>query len=92
MSDKPLWGPWSPDLVDCPEERNKQLRSLASLVWVFAGQGFVNDLMVELRRAELNVYALDNARRMFDLLPTLAQRHIMASFTAVNHGIDLVAA
>jgi hypothetical protein len=84
VKEKPLWGPWSPDCS--PRDQALMLRSLATLCHVMRlpGQMNPNDLVYYLREGEFSALAREKARKMFDLLPSLLQRQIIASFSAVN--------
>lgn len=95
--EKTLWGPWSPALTD-PVERKAQLRSLATIVHLMRVEDGHDPgpLVRALRDAEplienglMSIVAerydlLRRARRLFDLLPALHQRKIIATFAAVN--------
>lgn len=87
---KPLWGPFAfnQETGDAKEHR-AQLRSLATLIHThrLTGQMPTDKLVLTLRKAEFCQDYLDSARMQFDLLPTLIQRHIIASFSEINHGL-----
>ncbi len=88
MSERPPFGPWSPDCTD-DRERACQLRSLATLVHVMRMPGACDPgaTVMALRRAESgDEHALAHARRMFDLMPALHQRRIICAFGAVTWG------
>ena len=93
--EKPLWGPWSPDLAD-PAERKAQLRCLAAIVYMMriAGGPDPIPLVRALRAAEefedttkhsaAATIAFVHSRHLFDQLPILHQRKIIATFSAVT--------
>jgi len=84
MTDLPNWGPWSSDLTDAAE-RKAQLRSLQALVRVYAPRLDVKVLLLEaLRAAETYRGALDNAGCLFNQLPTLVRRRVIATFAAMT--------
>lgn len=92
---KPLWGPFTYDPVTSdPAEHRAQLRSLATLIHTHRAHGQMptDKLTLTLRKAEFCTDYLDQARQQFDLLPSLTQRHIIASFHEINHGLPTRAA
>ncbi len=75
------WGPWSPGLAD-EIERWRQLCRLQGVAACLLGSQ--HPLISALRAAEGDGEALDAARVMFDQLPALPKRRIMATFYAVT--------
>ncbi len=75
------WGPFSPALAD-EIERRCQLSRLEGVTAVLLGSQ--HPLIAALRAAEGGGEALDAARVMFDQLPALPKRRIMATFGAVT--------
>lgn len=95
MSSKPLWGPWSfaakldRSNPDHYAELAAQLRSLATLVHVMRLKGWpIEQLMLSLRKAEQGLLIeLEMARIMFDAMPSLIQRNIIATWDIINRPI-----
>jgi hypothetical protein len=76
------FGPWS---ATCePEERGKQLRSLACLAAAYLGSS--HRLVAELRRAESDPVAFVRAAELVDRLPSLHRRRLLSTFARVTFG------
>jgi hypothetical protein len=71
-----LFGPWLPGIPEA--ERRAALRALAALVAVFAGSH--DPAVAALRHAELDISTSDQALAMFDQLPALPRRKIIATY------------
>jgi hypothetical protein len=76
------YGPWSVD----GEERRLQLRTLAALVHVMIPRRvFDRDVLLEaLRASEKDEAHLEAALQLFEALPALVRRHILATHAAVT--------
>jgi hypothetical protein len=74
------FGPWLRKRADA--ERRAQLRSLAALSAVFVGSH--NPVVRELRLAERDDGALVSAYALFEQLPAIPKRRILATYGAVN--------
>jgi len=87
MTDLPNWGPWSPNLTDAAE-RKAQLRSLHALVRVYAPRLDVKQrLLIALHEAEHPLGfsdVLKTAGELFNQLPTLVRRRVIATFAAMT--------
>jgi hypothetical protein len=84
MTDKPLWGPWGPAGLD-PNERKAQFRSVATLVHMLRiAEVDADELIRALRLGEHSSVDAERARLLFDKLPTLMQRRIIATWNTVN--------
>lgn len=88
LTDKAPWGPWSCDIVD-HHERKAQFRSLAAICYIMrVDGGMPPDRLIEaLRKAEFCQEWADKAKEIFDLLPTLHQRHVIALFNSINYRV-----
>jgi hypothetical protein len=73
------YGPWSPAISH--EERGKELRCLAGIVACHCGSD--DPLIVTLRDAEINGAALEHAFAMFEGLPALRRRRVLATFAGI---------
>jgi len=71
------FGPWTPDID--PAERLARTRTLRALVRVYTGPKHPT-LLESLRRAEADPAALAEAASLFDALPAIPRRHILASY------------
>jgi len=73
------FGPWAADLQD--DERRARLRAFRALALVFARQ---HEAFIEaLRSAETEPPALTRAADLFNHLPTLHQRRLIAAYAAL---------
>jgi hypothetical protein len=74
-----LFGPWVPGLTE--PDRRASLRALAMLCAVFCGSS--DPVVAALRKAELKPDTADQARALFDKLPTLRRRQVLATYARV---------
>jgi hypothetical protein len=73
------FGPWAAHVDGV--EKIAQFRALAMGAAVYCGSG--HKLVGELRKAETDEAAAARALELFDRLPSLRRRHIIATFAAV---------
>jgi hypothetical protein len=78
MSDAFCYGPWSVS----GEERLLQLRTLAGIVACHVGSR--EPVVRELRAAEADEARMGEALRLFEALPALVRRRILATHAAVT--------
>lgn len=71
-----LFGPWLPEISE--PDRRAGLRALAALCRVFIGSN--SAIVAALRRAELEPEFGDQARVLFDKLPTLQRRRVLGTY------------
>jgi hypothetical protein len=74
-----VFGPWRPGIPE--NERWAGLRALAALSAVFAGMD--HPVVAALRRAELEPAAAGEALALFDRLPTLRRRQVIATYARI---------
>jgi hypothetical protein len=74
-----LFGPWTPDTPE--PDRRAGLRALAALTAVFAGSSHL--VVAALRRAEAEPETAGQALALFDKLPTLRRRQVLATYARI---------
>jgi hypothetical protein len=74
-----VFWPLSPDVTSV--EKIAQLRALCALTAAYCGSA--HELVGELGRAEYDADAAARALELFDRLPSLRRRHIIATFAAI---------
>lgn len=79
----PAWGPWSPDLID-PAERKAQMRQIATLVHILLPPASPDRAILVRAFCEAEGGAPDYARYLFDKLPALIQRRIIATIAEMT--------
>lgn len=85
MESKPKFGPFLFNETTDLHEHKAQLRTLATLVYVYRlDQWPINELITLLRKAEFCSDYLEPARRQFDALPSLQQRRIIGTFHSIT--------
>ncbi len=80
-----VFGPWVPGIPE--HERRAGLRALACLCAVFGGMG--HPAVAALRRAELDPDAAGEALALFDRLPTLRRRQVVATYARIMRPPEL---
>jgi hypothetical protein len=78
------WGPWAPNLPE--PERIGRLRSLQTLVRVFAGPD--HPFAAALANAETDPAAAAAAWTALNTVPAVPRRKILATFAAVNRPLS----
>jgi hypothetical protein len=74
-----LFGPWIPGIPE--PDRRAGLRALAALSAVFAGSG--HPVVAALRKAEAEPETAGEALALFDKLPTLRRRQVLATYARI---------